>query len=91
MNYWLHPEVQEDLREAALFYRQQAGTTLSQTLFAEFERSVGLLLDHPGLGPVWLRGRRRLVLRGFPYSLIYSVVEDLGGLPEASFSEVALS
>lgn len=76
MNYWLHPEAQEDLREAAEFYRQQAGAALSQTLFGEFERAVGRLLIHPGLGAVWLRGRRRLVLRGFPYSLIYSVVKD---------------
>jgi hypothetical protein len=40
MNYWLHPEAEEDLREAAEFYRIQAGTVLSQALFAEFERSL---------------------------------------------------
>lgn len=33
MNYWLHPEAEEDLREAAEFYRSQAGTVLSQALF----------------------------------------------------------
>ncbi len=76
MNYWLHPEAEEDLREAAEFYRSQAGTVLSQALFAEFERSVDLLLHHPGLGTVWRRGRRRFVARGFPYSIIYSVVGD---------------
>jgi plasmid stabilization system protein ParE len=47
VNYWLHPEAQEDLREAAEFYREQAGTALSQSFLAEFEHSVGLLLQYP--------------------------------------------
>ena len=55
MNYRLHPGAQEDLREAAEFYREQAGTALSQSFLAEFERSVGLLLQHPGLGAMWLQ------------------------------------
>ena len=42
MNYWLHPEAREDLREAAEYYRQRAGIILSQSLLAEFERSVDL-------------------------------------------------
>lgn len=63
MNYWLHPEAQEDLREAAEFYREQAGTSLSQSFLAEFERSVGLLLQHPGLGAMWRHGKRHLRCR----------------------------
>ncbi|MGH8699592.1 MAG: type II toxin-antitoxin system RelE/ParE family toxin [Burkholderiales bacterium] len=53
MNYWLHPGAQEDLREAAEFYREQAGTALSQSFLAEFEHSVGLLLQYPRLGARW--------------------------------------
>lgn len=49
MNYWLHPEAQDDLREAAEFYREKGGTALSQSLLQEFEHSVSLLLEHPGL------------------------------------------
>lgn len=76
MNYWLHPEAQEDLREAAEFYREQAGFALSQSFLAEFEHSVGLLLQHPGLGATWRHGKRRLVTRRFPFSVIYTVVGD---------------
>ena len=76
MKYWLHPEAQEDLREAAEFYREQAGSSLPQSLFSEFEHSVNLLLQHPGLGIQRLRGRRRFALRRFPFSLIYIVVGD---------------
>ena len=76
MNYWLHPEVQQDLREAADFYRQQAGAALSQAFLTEFEHAAGLLLKHPQLGAIWRQGRRRLVTRRFPFSVIYSIVGE---------------
>lgn len=76
MNYWLHPGAHEDLREAAEFYREQAGTALSQSFLAEFEHSVGILLQYPGLGAIWRHGKRRLVTRRFPFSVIYIVVGD---------------
>ena len=70
MKYSLHPEAEDDLREAAEFYRERAGNPLTQSLFAEFERSMEMLLQHPGLGPLWRRGKRRYVMRHFPYALI---------------------
>ena len=76
MNYWLHPEAQEDLREAAEFYQEQADTALSLALLVEFERSVGLLLRRPSLGRVWRYGKRRLLMKRFRYALIYAVVGD---------------
>jgi plasmid stabilization system protein ParE len=48
MNYSLHPEAEEDLRDAAEFYRERAGNSLSQSLLAQFEQSVNVLLQHPG-------------------------------------------
>jgi plasmid stabilization system protein ParE len=57
MNYSLHPEAEGDLRDAASFYLEQAGTTtLSQSFFGEFEHSINRLLQHPALGAPW-RGR----------------------------------
>ena len=76
MRYWLHPEAVRDLRDAAEFYRNRADTTLSQSLLAEFEQSVALLLQHPGLGAIWRNGRRRLLMKRFPYSLIYTVAGE---------------
>ncbi len=38
MIYSLHPEAEEDLRDAAEFYRERAGNSLSQSLLAEFEQ-----------------------------------------------------
>ena len=53
MNYWLHPGAHEDLREAAEFYREQAGTALSQAFLAEFVHCVGLLVRHLRLVAIW--------------------------------------
>jgi len=76
MNYWLHPEAREDLREAANFYRDNAGVALSQALLGEFEHSIGLLLEHPRLGARWRHGKRRYLMRRFPFSIIYSISGD---------------
>ena len=54
MKYSLHPEAQQDLRDAAAFYQDRAGSNLSQSLLVEFEHSVNLLLRHPQLGALWI-------------------------------------
>jgi hypothetical protein len=33
MNYWLHPEAQDHLREPIEFYREKAGTVFSQSMW----------------------------------------------------------
>ena len=76
MNYWLHPEALQDLREAAEFYRETAGVPLAQAMLAEFELSVSRLTQHPGMGHIWRNGRRRFVMKRFPYGVIYSIHGD---------------
>jgi toxin ParE1/3/4 len=75
VNYALHPAAEEDLIEAAEFYRARGGAALVQLFFDEFERAMALLLRHPGLGAPWRSGRRRLVLDTFPYSIIYAMAD----------------
>ena len=77
MTYSLHPDALGDLRDAAVFYREQAGISLSQSFLGEFEQSINMLLLHPGLGSPWRgRGRRRYLMKHFPYSLVYTVSEE---------------
>ncbi len=76
MRYSLHPEAERDLQDAAEFYRQHADPALSQSLFGEFERSVGVMLEHPRVGSLWRNGKRRYVMQRFPYSLIYTVSSE---------------
>jgi toxin ParE1/3/4 len=73
MIYSLHPEAESDLREAAEYYRERAGVTIAQAFFGDFEHAITLLLEHPLLGALWLHGKRRLVMRHFPYSIIYTI------------------
>lgn len=77
MKYWLHPEAEGDLHDAAEFYRERAGSSLSQSFLGEFEQSVKILLKYPGLGSPWRGGgRRRYFMKRFPYSLGYTVVGE---------------
>ena len=73
MNYSLHPEAEGDLREAAEFYRERAGNSLSQSFLTEFEKAVNTLLRYPELGAPWRGNTRRYIMSRFPYSLIYTV------------------
>ncbi|MES2048689.1 MAG: type II toxin-antitoxin system RelE/ParE family toxin [Pseudomonadota bacterium] len=76
MNYSLHPEAINDLREAAEFYKQRAGTSLSRALLEEFDHAINILLQHPKLGAPWRHNTRMHVLKRFPYSLIYKLSEE---------------
>ena len=84
MTYLLHPEAEQDLPQAAKFYQERGGSLLSQPFLAEFERSVRLLVRHPQLGSLWRYGKRRFVMRRFPYSLIH-----IGGGEELRILAVA--
>lgn len=76
MKYSLHPGAENDLREAARFYKERVGTELVLSLFTEFESAVNLLIDNPLVGAEWRAGKRRYILKRFPFSLIYTFEED---------------
>ena len=40
MRYWLHPEAENDLRDAAEFYQERADSSLSPSIPAEFTHAV---------------------------------------------------
>lgn len=76
MKYALHPESAEELREAAAYYKKRAGTALSLALLNEFEHCMGLLMRYPMLGASWVLGQRRLLMKHFPYAIVYVVAEE---------------
>jgi toxin ParE1/3/4 len=63
---------QKDLRRAAEFYAGEARQIASHFL-AQFEHTLELISGDPELGAVTGRGARRLVMRRFPYTIIYRV------------------
>lgn len=72
MNYALHRGAEQDLLEAARFYRREGGPKLANRFLDEFERVAQLLAEHPGFGTPTQHDHRIFPLRDFPYSVIYS-------------------
>lgn len=73
MSYVLSDEAEEELAQAATFYRTQASISVASAFLDEFMRTASLLVERPGLGTPVSRGRRLMPLRRFPFSLLYRV------------------
>ena len=71
MSYELHRAAEQDILEAARFYKREGGVMLARRFLAEFERVAALLVEQPGFGTPADAERRIYPLRGFPYSVIY--------------------
>jgi len=70
-----HELADVELNDAAQYYESEV-TGLGVALLAEVERSIKQIRDHPEAAPFMLKVVRRKLLRRFPYSIMYSVVDD---------------
>lgn len=73
MQFELNPHAHQELEEAAAYYRERSGLEISLALLDDYARALGLLDEHPELGARWEGAYRRLLLRRFPYAIIYTV------------------
>lgn len=71
MSYWLHPDAEAELGDAAVYYAQQASRAVAEAFLAEFERVRDLLIENPHRGPKGDHGLRLYPLNRFPYSVVY--------------------
>lgn len=69
----LAPEGEEELIEGASYYARESGPELGYAFIDEFQRSAEVLRAHPTLGAIWRGPIRRLPLRRFPYSIVYTL------------------
>lgn len=76
MNYEFHPEAETEFLEYAARYELKV-PGLGERFGDEVERVVELLLENPGLGAPIADEIRYFVLRRFPHSIIYSVIDDV--------------
>jgi len=76
MRLEFHPEAGLELIEAALRYEREV-PGLGLRLGDEIRRATDLLLEHPEIGLTIDAERRRLVLDGFPFSLIYTTAAEI--------------
>jgi toxin ParE1/3/4 len=70
VNYWIHPEAEAELGDAAVYYAEHASTTVALAFLAEFERAIDVLVENPMRGPLGEHGLRVFHFDRFPYTLI---------------------
>lgn len=75
MRYEFHPEAEREFIEEAAYYESEM-PGLGGRFASEIERAVDLLLEHQESGASIDAELRHFVLRRFPHSIIYSVIED---------------
>jgi toxin ParE1/3/4 len=72
------------LRQAAERYRLEGaerhdveyGQKLAARFRDEFKRALASILERPNQWSFYLHGTRRVILRVFPFSIVYLVLED---------------
>jgi plasmid stabilization system protein ParE len=71
IGYRFLPPAEEEMVEASLFYEAESAE-LGFEFLDDVQRVIDSLREHPKLGQTVGRGLRRVLLRRFPFSLIYS-------------------
>ena len=71
----IHEVADIELKEAARYYESKVDG-LGFAFLDEVERVVNLIGDNPESAPRIYKVVRRKILRGFPYSIMYSIVDD---------------
>lgn len=70
----------DDAAEAEFYnivdYYKQFARSLSSDFIQEFDRAVQRLQDFPKAGSPYLHGTKRIILRRFPYSIVYKIYRD---------------
>lgn len=78
MSYWLHPDAEAELGDAALYYAQNASRAVAEAFLAEFERVRDLLVENPQRGPHGEHGLRVYHFDRFPYTVMCEAEERAG-------------
>lgn len=76
MNSEFLPEAEEEFREAARYYENEA-PGIGVTFVAEVRRAIRSIIANPYAAAPLGSGIRSNVLKHFPYNILYAVDEDL--------------
>src|ERR1041384_4824776 len=74
-SYEFRYEAEEELLESALFYDSRV-KGLGESFTSEVQRAVQMIREHPDLGSPLGSKVRRVLVRRFPYSVIYRHQSD---------------
>jgi plasmid stabilization system protein ParE len=75
MQVRLLPEAEKELLEAAQWYSQQS-IGLDYEFIRCIDEAMARIVRAPLMFPVVHRDRRRVIVKRFPYSIIFDVMED---------------
>ena len=78
MTYWIHPDAETELGDAAVYYAAQASLAIAAAFLAEYERVRDLLIENQRLGPHADGGLRVFHFDRFPYTLVYAEGQTQG-------------
>jgi plasmid stabilization system protein ParE len=68
----LHPAAEAEAREARLRYRA-SDPAVADRFMAALDRAMDHIADNPERWPLYLHETRRMLVRRFPFSIIYRV------------------
>jgi toxin ParE1/3/4 len=71
VTYWLHPDAEAELGEAAVYYAKHASLAVAEAFLVEFERVRDLLVENQLRGPHGDYGLRVYHFDRFPYTVVY--------------------
>ena len=72
IGYRFLPPAEEEMTDAALFY-ESAAPTLGRDFLDDLQYAIDTVRERPELGVLVGHGFRRILVRRFPFSLIYAV------------------
>jgi plasmid stabilization system protein ParE len=78
LNYFIHPDAETELGDAASFYTTKASPKIANAFLAEFERVVELLIANQQRGPHDTGRLRVYHLNRFPFTVVYEEHKALG-------------
>jgi plasmid stabilization system protein ParE len=70
-----HPAAADELEAAHAFYEQR-NPAAARRFAVEIGRTLDLIAEAPTRWPSGPKNTRRLVLRGFPFTLVYRIHDD---------------
>ena len=71
----IHELAEFELHDATVFFETKRDG-LGLRFLSAFEAALAHIREHPEASPVIIKDIRRKVLRGFPYSILYSIKSD---------------
>jgi len=71
VTYWIHPNAEAELGDAAAYYATHASKMVAEAFVAEFEHVLERVVENQAIGPSGAFGFRVCHFERFPYTLVY--------------------